>query len=174
MQKSDGWCTMKRILAVITLLACLGLCACGKDKIKLPEKITYYDNLSVVGLAVNAEEELTVPTVFVDISPEVLQNAGGIRLDLCKSYVAKKADGGKLDEYGILQCKNEKSVNDLYKSIQDYVNTRKNDESTLSHYEDADTVRNGAVACYGNYVVYTFLSSDNTAFQSCVEGLLRQ
>lgn len=168
---------MKRSVSLflIFILLCSSLCGCGKDKVKIPEKVTYYDNLSVVGLAINAEEELTNPTVFVDISADVLEGAGGIRIDFCQAYVAKKADDGRLDEYGIFHAKNDDSLEGVYKSVSDYVNSRKNDGVTLSHYEDAETVRNGVVKCYGNYVVYTFLSDNgNTQFHSLVESLLQE
>ena len=100
--------TVSVILIVMILLTCL--CGCGKDKVKIPEKVTYYDDLSVVGLAINAEEELTVPTEFVDISADVLENAGGIRLDFCQGYVVKKASDQRLDEYGIFHAKRKQAL----------------------------------------------------------------
>ncbi len=168
---------MKRSISVILIVMMLSacLCGCGKDKVKIPEKVTYYDNLSVVGLAINAEEELTIPTEFVDISADVLENAGGIRLDFCQAYVAKKSNDSRLDEYGIFHAKNKDALEGVYKSVSDYVNSRKNDGVTLSHYDDADTVRNGIVQCYGNYVVYTFLAdSGNTQFHDLISSLLQK
>ena len=168
---------MKKTIALILCLTLLSLCfmACDKEKIKIPEKVTYYDNLSVVGLAINAEEELTGAPIFVDVSADVLESAGGIRLDLCKAYVSKKATSERLDEYGIFQCKDGASIDALYTSVKNYVNNRKEDSVTLSHFADADTVKNGVVMCYGNYVVYTFLAGNgNSAFQSMVEDLLQK
>jgi len=160
------------MLILISIL----LCACGKDDIKLPEQVTYYNNMSVVGLAVNAEEELPNHPEFISIAEEVLGEVGGIALPLCESYVAKKAEeDDRLDEYGIFHCAEGKSVDALYQSVLDYVNTRKNDQATLSHYEDAATVKNGKIALYGNYVVYTFLPDNgNNQFHTLVESLLTE
>ncbi len=167
---------MKKIITILILcIVCVSLFACGKKKIDIPEKVTYYDNMSVVGLAKNAEEELVTPPFFVEIDSQILADAGGISLDLCDQYIAKKADGVRLDEYGIFHCGNEKSAGALYQSVIKYVDTRKNDTTTLSHFEDADTVKNGKIAIYGNYVVYTFLpDSGNTLFHTLIESLLTE
>lgn len=167
---------MKKLLCL--LLACIlstSLLACDKDKIKIPERTTYYDNMSVFGLAKNAEEELVSPPVFIDMMPEILSDAGGISLLLCDQYVAKKAESDLLDEYGIFHCSKGDSLDDLYQSVQNYVNNRKNDTQTLSHYNDADTVKNGKLAVYGNYVVYTFLPDNgNDLFHAMVESILTE
>ena len=167
---------MKKILFLFLIcILCISLFACGKEDIKIPEETSYYDNMSVFGLAKNAEEELVSAPAFTDIIPEILSGAGGISLSLCDQYVAKKADSGRLDEYGIFHCAKGNSVDSLYQSIQSYVHNRQNDTLTLSHYADADTVKNGKVAVYGNYVVYTFLPDNgNTLFHSFVESILTE
>ena len=165
---------MKKIISILLILSMVCIFpACGEEDLPIPDVVTYYDNVSVVGLAVNAEEDLINPPEFVEISNEVIGQVGGIRLDLCKTYIAKKAEDNRLDEYGIFHCNNADMLETLRKSVENYVNSRKNDDQTLSHYEDAATVKGGKIAVYGNYVVYTFLPDNgNNLFTSCVESLL--
>ena len=165
----------KLFILLLACVFCLSLFACGKEDIKIPEKTTYYDNMSVFGLAKNAEEELISPPTFTDILPEILSEAGGVSLIMCDQYVAKKASDERLDEYGIFHCANGNSLDELYQDVQNYVNNRKNDSQTLSHYSDADTVKNGKLAVYGNYVVYTFLPGNgNELFHALVESILTE
>ena len=166
---------MKKVFLLFLCLVFIFLASCGKEDIRLPEKVSYYDTISVIGLAVNAKETLATEFAYEDVATEVLQTAGGIRLDLCDQYICEKSSEGLLDEYGIFHCSDSAKTEALYQSVLGYVSSRKNDTVTLSHYDDADTVKNGSVAVYGNYVIYTFLSDGgNAEFQNCVQSLLTQ
>ena len=115
---------------------------------------------------------------FSDIPQNEIGSVGGIRLDLCKDYIAQKAvsDPGAvapLDEFGIFHCKDDRQLSILVKSVNDYVSMRKNDTEALSKCPDAATVLNGSVVVCGNYVIYTFLPNNgNSQFQSVVASLL--
>lgn len=166
---------MKKIVIFLLCFLFVFLASCGKDDIRLPENVSYYDTISVIGLAANAKESLSTEITYMDVSGEVLETAGGIRLDLCDQYICQKSDEEKLDEYGIFHVSDADKTEVLYQSVLSYVSGRKNDTVTLSHYEDADTVKNGSVAMYGNYVIYTFFSGNgNAEFQNCVQSLLTQ
>ena len=164
---------MKKTLLCILLILCLVLPACGDDAEDSSENKNYRNDASVVGLSVNALANLSQAPTFVDNDKSVLEDAKGIAFDLCDQYVIKIADGDRLDEYGIFHCKESERTDTLYKTVLNYVNARKNDTATLSQYPDADTVKNGKVSLFGDYVVYSFLADNgNTAFHDYIEYLL--
>ena len=163
----------KYVLLLISV--CLLLSACGSESVSIPEKKTYYDNASVKGLAINAEINLEAPASFTEMSDLIVGDSNGIQLDLCDDYIAKKAiqSQNRLDEYGIFHCKDANGLDSLYQSVQQYVKSRKNNHQDLSNYADADTVKNGKVSVFGNYVVYSFLPGiQNDVFHDIIEEML--
>ena len=163
----------KYVLLLISL--CLLLSACGSESVSIPEKKTYYDNASVKGLAINAEINLEAPASFTEMSDLIVGDSNGIQLNLCDDYIAKKAvqSQNRLDEYGIFHCKDANGLDALYQSVQQYVKSRKNNHQDLSNYADADTVKNGKVSVFGNYVVYSFLPGiQNDVFHDIIEEML--
>lgn len=166
---------MKKTLFIILVILCCLLSACGEKGLSIPEEREYYDTFKVIGLSVNAEINLNDAPEFVEISELILADANGVKLDLCDEYIAKKAteEEHRLDEYGILHCKDKEHLDALYNSVKNYVNNRKNNHQDLSHYEDAETVKNGKVSVFGNYVVYTFLpGTQNETFHNDIEEML--
>ena len=165
---------MKKLL-ILLFITCLLLSACGSESIPVPEDKTYYDTFKVKGLSVNAEINLTDAPEFVNISELILADSNGVRLDLCDEYIAKKASDAdnRLDEYGILHCKDGQQLDVLYDSVKHYVDSRKNNHQDLSKYEDADTVKNGKISVFGNYIVYSFLAgTQNESFHDTIEDML--
>ena len=165
---------MKRYILLLISL-CFLLSACGSESISIPEKKTYYDNASVKGLAINAEINLEDPAVFSEMSSLIIGDSNGIAIDLCDDYIAKKAiqSENRLDEYGIFHCKDSNGLDTLYQSVQRYIKSRKNNHQDLSNYVDADTIRNGKISIFGNYVVYSFLPGiQNEIFHDNIEDML--
>ncbi|MBE6672935.1 MAG: DUF4358 domain-containing protein [Ruminococcaceae bacterium] len=166
---------MKRSILIILTVLCFLLPACGSESIDIPEKKSYYDTFKVKGIAVNAEVNLSDAPKFTEISGLILGDSCGIKLDLCDEYIAKKAalDEQRLDEYGIFHCKDSAHLDALYDSVKQYVTNRKNNHQDLSNYSDADTVKNGKISVFGNYVVYTFLPGvQNENFHDDIEEML--
>ena len=163
----------KYVLLLISL--CLLLSACGSESVSIPEKKTYYDNASVKGLAINAEINLENAPEFSEMPDLIIEDSNGIQIDLCDDYIAKKAvqSEKRLDEYGIFHCKDANGLDTLYQSVQQYVKSRKNNHQDLSNYADADTVKNGKVSVFGNYVVYSFLPGiQNDVLHDIIEEML--
>lgn len=83
-----------------------------------------------------------------------------------------------VDEFGVFHVKAGQSTADVKKAVEDYVQSMQLKlEGYLNMYDPAEKVKleNAQVFVFGNYVIYTMLSEQDTAaVKDAAENLLKQ
>lgn len=154
--------TAKRIISlVLALLLTLPLAACGKT-------VSYRDDISVDELSAAVEALIPVEGGY-DMSGE----------DFLKYYfdfdhrhtidgyaIAASSASTNINEYGIIHLSDPEQVAEVDRLAQVYVENQRDFLSTfLNTYNEAEMAKleEMQVRVFGNYVVYTILSANDTA-----------
>ena len=154
--------TAKRIISlVLALLLTLPLAACGKT-------VSYRDDVSVDELSAAVQALIPVEGGY-DMSGE----------DFLKYYfdfdhrhtidgfaIASSSASTDVNEYGIIHLSDPEQVAQIEEMAQVYVENQRDFLSTfLNTYNEAEMAKleEMQVRVFGNYVVYTILSANDTA-----------
>lgn len=154
--------TIKRILTLaLALLLALPLAACGKT-------VAYRDDVSTAELSAAVQSLIPVEGGY-DMSGE----------DFLKYYfdfdhrytidgyaIASSSISTDINEYGIIHLSDPEQVAEVERMAQVYVENQRDFLSTfLNTYNEAEMAKleEMQVRVFGNYVVYTILSANDTA-----------
>ena len=77
--------------------------------------------------------------------------------------ILQNSAGANIDEYGIIKAASDETVADVEASVNNYIKSRL--DMWMPEYmpEEKPKLENATVKVFGRFVVYSFLSEENTA-----------
>ena len=152
---------MKKLTLITALLICLVIClnACTsyRDDVAARDIApTALDSLSTVG-GFTALDELFLSLEFSN--PELIES------DVSDWVIYSSSSTTSVDEFGIFHVKADGDLNAVKAEVTAYVEaTQVKLQVFLEKYEPAETTKleNAQIEVYGNYVVYTLLTQEDT------------
>lgn len=153
---------MKKALAItlLTVILAAVLVSCGNSKPQSASNIKYDDTITVEELSKKINSEISVE--LIEAEPEYVtmfySDIDFTCVDSFKIYYSASS----VDQYGVLKAKNENEANMLIASVNGFVSKVK--DTWMTEYDPADTVKiqNAIAVGKGNYVVFSFLSDEDT------------
>jgi hypothetical protein len=168
---------MKKITSILLCLLALTLCLCSCQ-----DKKNYRDDLSSDLVAgemlhyVNIEGGCTTPdNDYVSLE---FPNPSAVEGKVADWWIYASISSKTVDEFGVFHVKSGEDVQAVKSAVDEYVQYMKVKlEVYLEIYEPSEKAKleNTQVKVFGNYVVYTMLSQDDTtAVYDMLDGYLEQ
>ena len=152
---------MKKITLIATLLLCLSMClsACS----------SYRDDVAVNDIATEILNSVSTQGGYTSMDELFLSlefaNPSLIESDVSEWMICASNSQTTVDEFGIFHVKEGGDVDAVKAEVWDYVQaTQVKLEVFLDMYEPAEKTKleNAQIEVYGNYVVYTILTQEDT------------
>ncbi|MDY5940046.1 MAG: DUF4358 domain-containing protein [Eubacteriales bacterium] len=160
-------CKKKLIPLLLCAAMLFSLVSCGGAK-------TYRSDVPVDSLAAAGEACIALRSNLSDATEEFLDFYLEIDTALCNGFKVRRPSGSSaIDEYGIFSAKSAEDAETIRGALNKYLKGRVDAWDTRYDQSEKPKVDGAKTTVYGNYVIYTILSSsEQTAFLSAVEELL--
>jgi len=156
----------KSLISLLLAAALLTLAACSGK--------TYRTDVSLDTLASAGETCIEKRANLSDATEEFLDFYLSVDSQLYDSFRVRRPSGSaSIDEYGIFLAKSPESAEQIRTALDGYLKGRVDSWDTRYDQSEKPKVDGAKTTVYGNYVIYTILSSsEQTAFLSAVEKQL--
>lgn len=148
---------LKKYIAIITLVPIVFFCSCAKKE--------YLDTISCGNITDTLTEEILGSDMYAEYSEndvKLIFNNSEL-FDSCSVIYSLSSDD--IGEVGVFHAKNSDNAKMLLKEITKYIEEVKDEKNSfVNDYmpQELDKLNYADTRQFGNYVIYTILSSDTS------------
>ena len=150
---------MKKIFAItLAAIMLITLCACNGG--------SYKNNVSVDKLASKALACIPLANGYLDWDDDSIEYYFGEAEELADCEVYESKDGNDHNLFGIFKAKKSGDVNKIKSACESFIKKYSSDISgSVQNYApgEAEKYENAKVTVYGDYVIVTLLSGNDTS-----------
>lgn len=137
----------------ILLVFCFLFTACSAVKDDIPVQLLAMS----IGKKINGFENLA------EASSDYIKYCMNSDLSLYSEYIVLYPFAGtKYNEIGIFKMRHKEEIQNGIKEVEKYLLFKKSNWDTRYMGEDFDKIKNAKVTAYGNYILYTILSENES------------
>ncbi len=160
---------MRKILAafLVIVIAFSAFVSCGS-------KVEFKDDITVATLVQAGKKQISLSSNLTDASDEFMTFFLNVDASLyTECVVMTPAGSAAIDEFGIFKASSAEDAAKIEASLKTYLASRVATWDTRYSQAEKPKVDGAKTTVYGNYVIYTILSSkEQTAFLNVIGDIL--